>query len=65
MFVRDHLQDLGDILVPAVGYRLMGALLLAISLTTVRVDVAKNLVRAKGLPRYSAACMFAGLSAVA
>ncbi len=48
------------ILVPAVGYRLMGALLLAISLTTVRVDVAKNLVRAKGLPRYSAACMLAG-----
>ena len=48
------------ILVPAVGYRLMGALLLAISLTTVRVDVAKNLVRAKGLPQYSAACMLAG-----
>ena len=48
------------VLVPAVGYRLMGLFLFAISVTTVRVDVAKNLVHGTGLPRYSAVCMLAG-----
>lgn len=47
------------ILSPAVGYRAMGAALIGISVATVRVDVAKNLVRSRGLPRYAAACMLA------
>lgn len=48
------------ILSPAVGYRAMGVALIGVAVSTVRVDVAKNLVRSRGLPRYSAACMLAG-----
>ena len=48
------------VLAPAVGYRVMGLVLIVIAAATARVDVAKNLVRSKGLPRYSAACMLAG-----
>ena len=48
------------VLSPAVGYRAMGLMLIAIAVATARVDVAKNLVRSQGLPRYSAACMLAG-----
>ena len=48
------------VLAPAVGYRAMGLVLIAIAAATARVDVAKNLVRSHGLPRYSAACMLAG-----
>lgn len=48
------------VLAPAVGYRAMGLVLIAIAAATARVDVAKNLVRSHGLPRYSATCMLAG-----
>ncbi|MCG7458874.1 NnrS family protein [Corynebacterium tuberculostearicum] len=48
------------VLAPAVGYRAMGLVLIAIAAATARVDVAKNLVRSHSLPRYSAACMLAG-----
>lgn len=48
------------IAVPGVGYRLMGLLLILVAVSTAQVDVAKNLVRASGLPRYTAACMLVG-----
>ena len=48
------------VLSPAVGYRAMGLVLIATAAATAQVDVAKNLVRSHGLPRYSAACMLAG-----
>ncbi len=48
------------ILAPGVGYRVMGAVLIVIAGYSARHDVARNLVRSTGLPRYSAACMLAG-----
>lgn len=45
---------------PEVGYPLMGLLLVAVAVVTARVDVARRLVRAQGLPRFSAVCMLAG-----
>ena len=48
------------ILAPDTGYVLMGGLLVAIAVVTARVDVARRLIRATGLPRFSAACMLAG-----
>ncbi|MDO5670470.1 MAG: hypothetical protein Q4G50_10730 [Corynebacterium sp.] len=48
------------VLNPDFGYPLMGLLLVAIAVVTARVDVARRLVRARGLPRFSAVCMLAG-----
>ena len=45
---------------PEVGHPLMGLLLVAVAVVTARVDVARRLVRAQGLPRFSAVCMLAG-----
>lgn len=45
---------------PEVGHPLMGLLLVAVAVVTARVDVACRLVRAQGLPRFSAVCMLAG-----
>lgn len=42
------------------GFVLIAVGLITVAATTARVDVAKNLIRASGLPRYSAACMLAG-----
>jgi len=45
---------------PQLGFFLMGALLAAIAVVTVRVDAARRLIHAGQLPRYTAACMLAG-----
>ncbi len=45
---------------PELGYPLMGLLLVAIAVVTARADVARRLVRAGGLPRFSAVCMLLG-----
>lgn len=45
---------------PEVGHPLMGLLLVAVAVVTARVDVARRIVRAQGLPRFSAVCMLAG-----
>lgn len=45
---------------PAGGYPLFGASVLAIVAWLLRFDVATRLVRARGLPRYIAACLLAG-----
>ena len=45
---------------PEVGHPLMGLLLVAVAVVTARVDVARRLLRAPGLPRFSAVCMLAG-----
>ncbi len=45
---------------PSVGFAFMGAILAVIAGLTARVDVARRLVRSRGLPRYSAACMLFG-----
>lgn len=45
---------------PEVGHPLMGLLLVAVAVVTARVDVARRLVHAQGLPRFSAVCMLAG-----
>lgn len=45
---------------PAIGHAAMGVCLVLLAVTSVRVDVAANLVRSTGLPRYSAVCMLAG-----
>ena len=42
------------------GFALMGVLLVLVALATVRVDVARHLVKSRGLPRYSAVCMLLG-----
>lgn len=44
---------------PDLGLAIMGALFLIIAGVAVRVDAAVNLVRSRGLPRFSAACMLA------
>lgn len=48
------------VLHPQLGFGLMGAALLALTAVTVRVDVARRLVHAGRLPRYTAAGMLAG-----
>lgn len=45
---------------PAVAHPFLGAALLALLVVLVRRDVARRLVRAHGLPRYSAWCLLAG-----
>lgn len=45
---------------PQLGFLLMGGLLVAVALITVRVDAARRLVHAGRLPRYTATCMLAG-----
>lgn len=50
----------GTLLWPAFGYPLFGASVLAMVAWLLRFDVATRLVRARGLPRYIAACLLAG-----
>lgn len=38
----------------------MGVLLVLVAVATVRVDVARHLVRSRGLPQFSAVCMLLG-----
>lgn len=45
---------------PALGTALCGAALLALTVVLVTHDAARRTIRAKGLPRYAAACMLAG-----
>ena len=45
---------------PQIGFAAMGVLLLAIAVVTVRIDVARRLVHAGKLPKYTAVCMLAG-----
>lgn len=45
---------------PQIGFAVMGALLVAVATVTVRIDVARRLVHAGKLPRYTAICMLAG-----
>lgn len=45
---------------PQLGFALMGVILLALALLTVRIDVARRLIHAGKLPKYTAACMLAG-----
>ena len=45
---------------PAIGYRVMGLTLVACAARAAQLDVAKNLVRSTGLPRFTAFAMLAG-----
>ena len=45
---------------PQIGFAAMGVLLLAIAVLTVRIDVARRLVHAGKLPKYTAICMLTG-----
>lgn len=45
---------------PQLGFALMGALLIAVAVATVRVDAARRLIHAGKLPKYTAICMLAG-----
>ncbi|QGU04347.1 hypothetical protein CETAM_05385 [Corynebacterium comes] len=45
---------------PQVGFAVMGILIVALALVTVRIDVARRLVHAGKLPKYTAICMLAG-----
>ncbi|MGO0575946.1 hypothetical protein [Ornithinimicrobium panacihumi] len=51
---------LAEVLWPDVGWRLLGLVLLGLTLWLLRHDVARRLVRAKGLPRFSAAALLLG-----
>lgn len=42
------------------GFAVMGVLLVLVAVATVRVDVARHLVRSRGLPQFSAVCMLLG-----
>ncbi len=42
------------------GFAVMGVLLVLVALATVRVDVARHLVKSQGLPQFSAVCMLLG-----
>lgn len=45
---------------PQLGFALMGVLLIAVAVATVRVDAARRLIHAGKLPKYTATCMLAG-----
>ncbi|WP_206436327.1 hypothetical protein [Corynebacterium hylobatis] len=45
---------------PQLGFALMGVLLIAVAVVTVRVDAARRLIHAGKLPKYTAICMLAG-----
>lgn len=45
---------------PAVGYRVFGAVLLALAMWLMKYDVARRTVRSTGLARFSAVCLLAG-----
>ncbi|WP_308467165.1 hypothetical protein [Rathayibacter soli] len=51
---------LAAMLWPAAGYPIFGAALIAVVIWLTVFDVATRLVKAKGLPRYIAACLLAG-----
>lgn len=46
--------------IPAVGYPMTGAVLLAMVAWLLRYDVAMKTIRSTGLPRFTAACLLAG-----
>lgn len=48
------------VVAPDAGYVVMGLLLSTIAVVTARVDVARRLIRSRGLPRFSAVCMMLG-----
>ncbi len=54
------LATVASLLWPAVGYRLLGATYLSLTVWLVRHDVARRTIRSTGLPRFMAACLLAG-----
>lgn len=48
------------LLFPAWGPPVLGAALLIVVVALLRVDVARRMLRSRGLPRFSAACLLAG-----
>ncbi|WP_245569707.1 hypothetical protein [Gordonia shandongensis] len=49
-----------SLLWPVIGYRLLGASLIAATAWLVRHDIARRTVRSSGLPRFSAYCLLGG-----